>query len=202
MFLFLTNLKIIKFNFMEEEVQFLLDITIEKMEKALSHLDKELIGIRAGKADPGMLSTINVDYYGNATPLSQVANINTPDARTISIQPWEKAMIGPIEKAILLANIGLNPVNNGEVIHLNIPILTEERRKELVKQAKAEGENAKISVRNARREANEELKKMKKDGLSEDVEKDTEIKVQKLTDDYIKKIDEKIESKESDILTI
>ncbi len=187
---------------MEEEVQFLLDITIEKMEKALSHLDKELIGIRAGKADPGMLSTINVDYYGNATPLSQVANINTPDARTISIQPWEKAMIGPIEKAILLANIGLNPVNNGEVIHLNIPILTEERRKELVKQAKAEGENAKISVRNARREANEELKKMKKDGLSEDVEKDTEIKVQKLTDDYIKKIDEKIESKESDILTI
>ena len=187
---------------MEEEIQFLLDVTKEKMDKAISHLEKELIGIRAGKADPNMLSNITVDYYGNATPLTQVANVNTPDARTISIQPWEKNMIGPIEKAIQLANIGLNPVNNGEVIHLNIPVLTEERRKELVKQAKAEGENAKISIRNARRDANEELKKMKKDGLSEDIEKDTEIKVQKFTDDYIKIIDDKIASKENDILTI
>ena len=187
---------------MEEEIQFLLDVTIEKMEKAISHLDKELVGIRAGKADPNMLSTITVDYYGSETPLTQVANVNTPDARTISIQPWEKAMIGPIEKAIQLANIGLNPVNNGEVIHLNIPILTEERRKELVKQAKSEGENAKISIRNARRDANDELKKMKKDGLSEDVEKDTEEEVQKLTDKYIKMVDERIEKKEADILTI
>lgn len=187
---------------MEEEILFLLDVTTEKMDKAIFHLDKELLSIRAGKADPNILSNISVDYYGSETPLSQVANINTPDARTIAIQPWEKNMIGPIEKAILNANIGLNPTNNGEIIHLNIPILTEERRKNLVKQVKSEGEIAKVSIRNTRRETNDELKKMKKEGLSEDVEKDTEAKVQKLTDDYIKTIEEKLEIKEKDILTI
>ncbi|MFH2142995.1 MAG: ribosome recycling factor [Bacteroidota bacterium] len=187
---------------MNEEVEMLIEITSEKMEKSKIHLEKELSKIRAGKADPRMLDGIIVNYYGNNTPVNQVSSINTPDPRTISIQPWEKAMLEIIEKAILAANIGLTPMNNGELIRINVPILTTERRKDLVKQVKNEAENAKIGIRNTRRESNEEIKKLKNDGLSEDIAKDTEDTVQKLTDNYIKKVDEIIEKKEKEILTI
>ena len=187
---------------MEEEVDFLMDITKEKMDKAIHYLKDELIKLRAGKANPHMLDGVMVEYYGAKTPLSQVSNVNSSDARTILIQPWEKTMIEPIEKAILHANLGFNPVNNGEVIRINVPALTEERRKILVKQVKHEGENAKVSIRNARREANEEIKKMQKDGLPEDVAKTTEAGIQKLTDSYSTEIDELLEKKEQDIMTV
>lgn len=149
-----------------------------------------------------MLEGIMVDYYGSTDPPSTGANVNTPDPRTIAVQPWEKAMIEPIEKAIMLANLGLNPENNGEMIRINVPALTEERRKDLVKQVKKEGEDAKISLRNVRKESNLELKKMQKEGLSEDMEKDAEAEVQKLTDQYSKVIDQQVDKKEKDILTI
>jgi len=187
---------------MTEEIEILLEMAQEKMEKAISHLEFELVKIRAGKANPGMLEGVMVDYYGSMTPLQQVANVNTPDPRTIAIQPWEKAMIVPIEKAIMAANLGFNPENNGEIVRINVPPLTEERRKDLVKQAKKEAEDARISLRNIRRDSNEELKKMKKDGLAEDVEKDAETEVQKLTDKYAKVVDEHIAKKEKDILTL
>ncbi|MCK3684009.1 ribosome recycling factor [Maribellus sp. YY47] len=187
---------------MQEEVQFVLDVCKEKMGGAVLHLEKELVHIRAGKASPAMLDGVHVEYYGSLTPLSQVSNVSTPDARTIAIQPWEKKMIPEIEKAIMAANLGLNPDNNGEIIRINIPVLTEERRKGLVKQANNEGENAKISVRSARKDANDSLKKLQKDGLSEDVEKDAEAEVQKMTDKYTKMIDSLVEAKEKDIMTI
>lgn len=187
---------------MNEEVQFILEDAAERMAKALEHLDKELGKIRAGKANPKMLEGLLVDYYGTMTPLQQVSNINTPDARTIAIQPWEKAMINPIERAIMAANLGMNPDNNGEIIRLNVPPLTEERRKGLVKQAKQEAEEAKISVRTIRRDVIEEVKKLKKDGLPEDMEKDAEGEAQKLHDRFIKKVDELMEKKEKDILTV
>jgi len=187
---------------MEEEVQLYLDDSKEKMENAISHLDRELIKIRAGKADPHMLDGVSVDYYGSLTPLSRVSNINTPDPRTIKVQPWEKSLIPVIEKAIMTANLGLNPTNNGELVIINVPVLTEERRKDLVKQVKQEGETAKVSIRTARRETNDELKKLQKDGLSEDQEHDAEDKVQKLHDEYIQKIDEVIDKKVEDILTV
>ncbi|SMO62490.1 ribosome recycling factor [Saccharicrinis carchari] len=187
---------------MTEEIELLMDVTKEKMDKTIEHLDHQLIKVRAGKANPGMLEGIMVDYYGSMTPLQQVANINTPDPRTIVIQPWEKAMIVPIEKAIMLANLGLNPENNGELVRINVPPLTEERRKDLVKQVKREAEEARISLRNLRREANDELKKMLKDGLPEDMEKDAVADVQKLTDSYSDIIEERIKAKEKDILTI
>lgn len=187
---------------MNEDVELLLEITQEKMDKALTHLQKELGKIRAGKADPKMLDGIFVDYYGNKSPLSQVSNINTPDPRTISIQPWEKSMVEVIEKAILAANIGLTPMNNGELIRINIPILTQERRKELVKQVKTEGENTKIAIRNIRRESNEDVKKLKKDGLSEDLAKNAEDEIQKITDNSINKTDEIIDLKEKQIMTV
>ncbi len=187
---------------MTEEIEILLEMAQEKMDKAITHLEHELIKIRAGKASPGMLDGVMVDYYGSMTPLQQVANINTPDPRTIAIQPWEKAMIQPIEKAIMVANLGFNPENNGEIVRINVPPLTEERRKDLVKQAKKEAEDARISIRNVRRDSNEELKKMKKDGLAEDIEKDAETEVQKLTDKYSNIVDEHIAKKEKDILTI
>jgi ribosome recycling factor len=187
---------------MQEEVDFIIDHCKEKMRDAIKHLEKELIHIRAGKASPSMLDSIHVDYYGSLTPLNQVSNVSTPDARTIAIQPWEKNLIPVIEKAILAANLGFNPENNGEIIRINIPALTEERRKLLVKQAGQEGETAKVSIRTSRKEANESLKKLLKDGLSEDVEKDAEAEVQKLTDDYGKKIDTLVEAKEKDIMTI
>ena len=187
---------------MEEEVQLQLEDTRERMEKAISHLEEELLRVRAGKATTNILDGIMVDYYGSSTHLSQVSNISTPDARTIAIQPWEKSMIDPIEKAIMAANIGLNPSNNGEVIRLNIPPLTEERRKNLVKQVKAMGENAKVSIRTARREANEAFKQMKKEGLEEDLEKQSEHDAQVLTDKSIAAVDKLVEIKEKDIMTI
>ena len=187
---------------MEEEIQLHLEDALEKMEKAVSHLEDELLRVRAGKATPNILDGITVDYYGALTPLNQVSNINTPDGKTIALQPWEKSMIGPIEKAILAANIGLNPINNGELIRINIPPLTEERRNNLVKQIKHMAENTRVSVRNTRRETNEGLKQMKKDGLSEDLEKDAEVQVQEMTDQYISKVDSLFEVKEKDIMTI
>ncbi len=187
---------------MNDEVELILEDAEEKMQRGLKHLDSELAKIRAGRASVNMVDGIAVDYYGSMTPLNQVANINTPDPRTLAIQPWEKTMIDPIEKAILAANIGLTPMNNGEIIRISIPMLTEQRRQELVKQVKNEGENTKVSIRNSRRDANEHLKKLLKEGLSEDLEKDAESAVQELTDDYIKQVDTKISTKETDIMTI
>jgi len=172
------------------------------MEKSISHLENELMKIRAGKANPHMLDGIMINYYGVQTPLNQVSNIGTPDPRSLVIQPWDRSIIETIEKAIMQANIGLNPVNNGEVIRINVPPLTEERRKELVKQVKNEGENTKIGIRTARKDANEELKKMKKEGLAEDEEKIAQDEVQKLTDEYTEKIDMILEAKEKDIMTV
>ncbi len=187
---------------MEEEVQLILDEAREKMEHALVHLEAELAKIRAGKASPAMLEGIKVDYYGTETPLNQVSNINTPDAKSITIQPWEKKMLEVIEKAILAANIGLTPINNGEVIRINIPPLTEERRTQLVKQVKGEGETSKIGIRHAREWAKKEFKRMQKEGLSEDAEKAAEEELQELTDEYIRKVDVIVEKKEEDIMTI
>jgi ribosome recycling factor len=187
---------------MNEEVQLYTDDAVEKMEKALKHLSAGLVKLRAGKASPSMLDGILVNYYGTPTPLQQVASINTPDARSIIIQPWEKKVIDAIEKAIFAANIGLTPSNNGETVRLTIPPLTEDRRKGLVKQVKGEGENAKISIRNARRDAIEEFKKLEKNGLPEDMEKDAEDDIQKLTDKYYKKVDEILAKKEAEIMTV
>lgn len=187
---------------MNEELQFILDSTKEAMQSAIEHLDKQLQKIRAGKASPMMLSGVMVDYYGAKTPLAQVANVNTLDGRTITVQPWEKSMMQPIEKAIIDSNLGLNPQNNGEQIMINVPMLTEERRRDLSKQAKAEGEHAKVGIRNARKEANDEIKKLKNDGLSEDLAKTAEADVQKVTDGFIAKVDHFIESKEKDIMTV
>ncbi len=187
---------------MEEEVQLVIDVAREKMDKAALHLEDELAHVRAGKANPAMLDGITVDYYGVITPLNQVSNISTPDARTILIQPWEKNMIDPIEKAIQAANLGLNPANNGELIRILVPALTEERRLNLVKQIKNMAENTRISIRNARREANEEFKKLQKEGLSEDLAKDAENEVQELTNNYSKQVDDIIEAKEKDIMTV
>ena len=187
---------------MNDEVELILEDAEEKMQRTTNHLDTELQNIRAGRASVNMLDGIQVDYYGSMTPLNQVANVNTPDARTLAIQPREKTMIDPIEKAILAANIGLTPMNNGEIIRINIPMLTEQRRQDLVKQVKNEGENSKVSVRNIRRDANEHLKKLLKEGLSEDLEKDAELSIQELTDNFIKEIEDKIVIKEKDIMTI
>lgn len=187
---------------MDELVELVLEDTRNKMEKSIAHLENELIKIRAGKANPHMLDGIMISYYGVQTPLNQVSNIGTPDPRTLAIQPWDRSMIETIEKAIMQANIGLNPVNNGEVIRINVPPLTEERRIDLVKQVKNEGENTKIGIRSARRDANEELKKMKKEGLAEDAERSAQDEVQKLTDEFIEQIDKILEAKEKDIMTI
>jgi ribosome recycling factor len=187
---------------MQEEVDFVLEHTEERMKAAIAHLEKELIHIRAGKASPAMLDAVMVEYYGSMTLLSKIANISTPDARTIAIQPWEKPLIPAIEKAILNANLGFNPSNNGEIIRINVPVLTEERRRMLVKQASQEGEIAKVSIRTVRKEANESLKKLQKDGLSEDLEKDAESIVQRRTNDYGIKIENLVKAKEKDIMTI
>ncbi|KPK88182.1 MAG: ribosome-recycling factor [Bacteroides sp. SM23_62_1] len=187
---------------MDELVELILEDTRAKMEKSISHLENELIIIRAGKANPHMLDGIMINYYGAQTPLNQVSNIGTPDPRTLAIQPWDRSMIETIEKAIMQANIGLNPINNGEIIRINVPPLTEERRRDLVKQVKTEGENTKIGIRSARRDANEELKKMKKEGLAEDAEKIAQEVVQKITDEFIEQIDRILEAKEKDIMTV
>ena len=182
-----------------EEMEFIVDAAKEGMEQAVVHLEKEMLNIRAGKANPIMLSSVKVDYYGTPTLISQVANVNSPDGRTLTVQPWEKGMLQEIEKAILAANLGFNPMNNGESIIINIPPLTEERRRDLAKLAKAETENAKIGVRAARKEANGDIKKS---DSSVDIQKNYEIDVQELTDIYISKIDEIFSSKEKEILTI
>jgi len=187
---------------MEDDVKLVLEDASDKMDKALEHLDRELSKVRAGKANPKMLDGVMVDYYGSMTPLAQVANINTPDPRTIAIQPWEKGMIPVIEKAIMAANLGMNPDNNGELVRINVPPLTEERRKELVKMAKKLAEDSRIGVRNDRREAMDEFKKLLKAGLPEDMEKDAADQAQKLTDRYMKKVDEMLEAKEKDIMTV
>jgi len=187
---------------MQLEVDFLLEHCKEKMQAAIAHLEKELVHIRAGKASPAMLDGVHVMYYGSLVPLSQVSNISTPDPRTIAIQPWEKNLIHDIEKAIMAANLGYNPENNGEIIRINVPVLTEERRRLLVKQANQEGEVAKVSIRTVRKEANESLKKLQKDGLSEDLEKDAESIVQRRTNDFGVKIENLVKAKEKDIMTI
>ena len=185
---------------MNEEIEFILDSSKESMEKALEHLKKQFVNIRAGKASPSMLGSVTVDYYGAQTPLSQVANVNTPDGRTITVQPWEKSMLQEIEHAIMVANLGFNPMNNGESIIINVPALTEERRKELAKQAKSEAEDAKISIRSSRKEANNEVKKL--NDISEDLKQNTETDIQEMTDMFIKKADEIFNSKEKEILTV
>jgi len=172
------------------------------MDKAIDHCENELQKIRAGKASPAMLDDVYVDYYGTSTPLSQIGNVNTPDARTIVVQPWEKNMLGPIEKAIMEANLGLNPQNDGVIIRLNVPPLTEERRRDLVKKAKAEAETGKIAIRNLRKDANEKIRKLKAEGVSEDEMKTGEAEIQKLTDAYIIKVDQHSEAKEKDIMTV
>lgn len=187
---------------MNEFIKMELDEAKTLMEKALAHTDLEFTKIRAGKASVGMLDGIAADYYGAPTPLTQVANINTPDARTIVVQPWEKSMIGPIEKAIMEANIGLNPQNDGQVIRLNVPPLTEERRRDLVKKVKEEAEQGRIAIRNIRKNTNESIKKLKNDGASEDEIKVGETEVQKLTDAFIAKVDHLAEVKEKDVMTV
>ncbi len=187
---------------MNEEVELVIEETKDRMQKALEHLEYELARLRAGRANPVLLDGITVDYYGVNSPLSQVSNINTPDAKTILIQPWEKNMLGTIEKAILAANIGLTPMNNGEVIRISIPPLTEDRRHRLVKQVRNEGETAKISLRNARKWANDELKKMLKDGLPEDIEKDASENIQDMTHDFSAKVDKVMATKEKEVMTV
>jgi ribosome recycling factor len=187
---------------MNEEVEMILELTRDNMQSAIDHLEKELIHIRAGKASPRMLDSVMVDYYGSMTPLSQIASITTPDAKTIAVQPWEKQMISPIEKSILIANLGFNPNNNGEIIRIFIPPLTEERRKALGKDVNREGEAAKVSIRSARKDANDHLRKLLKEGLAEDNEKDAVELVQKMTDEFSKKIDVAIDKKHIEIMTI
>ncbi|MEA4935028.1 MAG: ribosome recycling factor [Paludibacter sp.] len=185
-----------------QDIKPILNQAEENMEAAILFLDEALAHIRAGKANPRILDGIRIEYYGSHVPLSNVATVTTPDAKTITIQPWEKAMIGVIEKAILNSDVGITPMNNGETIRLGIPPLTEERRRQLVKQSKHEGEEAKISVRNARREAIEKLKKLSKDGLPEDVAKDAEGEAQKIHDKYIRKVDDLLMAKEKEIMTV
>jgi ribosome recycling factor len=187
---------------MSEALDNILDDVSEHMKKAINHLEMELVKVRAGKANPQMVDGIFAEYYGNPTPLNQVANITVTDARTLSIQPWEKNMLGPIEKAILAANIGVTPSNDGSYIRLFLPPLTEERRKELVKRAHGEGEHAKIAIRNIRRDNIEHIKKLQKDGLSEDAAKDAEGKIQITTDKFILLVDQHLKDKEKEIMTI
>ncbi|WP_026754072.1 ribosome recycling factor [Sediminibacter sp. Hel_I_10] len=185
---------------MNEDIKFIIDSTKESMQNAIKHLEKQFVNIRAGKASPAMLGSVMVDYYGSQTPLSQVANVNTPDGRTITVQPWEKNMLQEIERSIMNANLGLNPMNNGDLIIINVPPLTEERRKTLSKQAKAEAEDAKVSIRAARKDANNDIKDL--EDASEDLKANAEIDVQQLTDKYVKKVDEVYEVKEKEIMTV
>ena len=182
-----------------EEIEFILDTSKESMQKTIGHLEVAFSKIRAGKASPQMLDSVSIDYYGTLTPLNQASNINT-DAKTISVQPWDKSLLDVMEKAIIDANLGFTPMNNGEMIMINIPPLTEERRRELVKLAKSESENAKVSIRNSRKEANDELKKL--EGISEDVLKDAEQSVQDITNAFSAKIDSFFTKKESEIMTV
>jgi len=182
-----------------EELDFIIEASIEQMDNSIKFLEKELLNIRAGKANPNMLSSVKVDYYGSLTPLNQIANVNTPDSQTLSIQPWEKDKLEDIEKAILVSNLGFNPMNNGESIIISIPPLTEERRKELVKVAKSEAENAKVSIRNTRKDANNEIRKS---DVSDDLKSNYEIDIQEATDKYISRIDSIFSAKEKEILSV
>ena len=182
-----------------EDLDFIIETTKELMDESVKYLEKELLNIRAGKANPNMLSSIKVEYYGVLTPLNQISNINTPDSQTISIQPWEKDKLQDIEKAIIDSNLGFNPMNNGESILINIPPLTQERRIELVKLAKSEAENAKVSIRNSRKDANNEIRKSE---FSEDIRSNYELDIQEITDKYVKKIDSIFSSKEAEILKV
>ena len=187
---------------MSEDVSTTLELTEDSMKKAINHLESELIKIRAGKANPQMLDGIIVDYYGTPTPLNQVGNVSVLDARTLTIQPWEKNMLQPIERSIIASNIGINPQNDGNIIRLFLPPLTEERRKELVKRCQGEGEHCRISIRNIRRDAIEEIKKMQKSGLSEDAAKDAEGEVQEITNKYIAAVEKHLTIKEKEIMAI
>jgi ribosome recycling factor len=185
-----------------EEVSLALEMAEDSMKKAINHLEAELVKIRAGKANPQMLEGIMVDYYGSATPLNQVGNVSVMDARTLTIQPWEKNMLQPIERAIIASNIGINPQNDGSIIRLFLPPLTEERRKELVKRCLGEGEHCKVSVRNIRRDTIEAIKKAQKNGLSEDAAKDYEAEAQELTNRYISIVDKHLAAKEKEIMAV
>jgi ribosome recycling factor len=187
---------------MEEDIALIQEEARESMEKGIRHFESELSKIRAGKASPDMLDGIQVEYYGNPAPIQQVASVNVQDARTLTVQPWEKNMIQTIEKAIMAATIGINPQNDGQVIRLFLPPLTEERRRDLVKRVNAEGEHAKIAIRNSRREAMEQVKKLQKDGLSKDAAKSAEDDIQSLTDSYITTIDKRCASKEKEIMVV
>ena len=187
---------------MNEEAQMYIDEAEEKMKAAVVHFEGELAKIRAGKASPAILAGINVDYYGTPTPLNQVANVGTTDARTIVVQPWEKTMLPKIEKEILKANLGLTPTNNGEILRIVIPALTEERRKALVKQVKTEAENGRVAVRSVRKDTNNTLKALEKDGLTEDESKKGQEEVQKLTDRFVADIDKISQAKEAEIMTV
>jgi ribosome recycling factor len=187
---------------MIDKAQAVIDAVKEKMQSAVTYLDEDLKTYRAGKANPAVFNSVVVNYYGTMTPIPQVASITTPDAKTMLIQPWDRNLIQPVEKAIMDANLGFTPQNNGEVIRINIPALTEERRKELVKKARTAGENAKVGVRNARRDAIDALKKLQKEGLPEDTEKDFEDEVQKLTDNFSKKVEDILSAKEKEIMTV
>ena len=182
-----------------EDIKIIIDTIEELMKNSVAHLDKSFLNIRAGKATPMMLNSVSIDYFGTNTPLNQVANINTPNSQTISVQPWDKSIIPEIEKAIITSNLGFNPMNNGESVIINVPPLTEDRRKDLVKQAKAEAENSKISIRTSRKEANSEIKNL---SLSEDEIKNAELDIQNLTNNYISLIDEKLQVKEKEIMTV
>jgi ribosome recycling factor len=184
------------------DIKTVLDTTKTLMEKAIAHLEQELQKVRAGKANPVMLENVMVDYYGSKVTLSNTASINTQDARTLIIQPWEKSMLTPIEKAIQAANLGFNPQNDGVIIRIVVPPLTEERRKDLTKTAKSLGEDAKITIRNLRKDAMEQIKKLQKDGLPEDTAKDGETKIQNLTNDYVLKVEKHVEQKEKEIMTV
>lgn len=184
------------------DIKSILDHVRGAMDKSIVRLESELTKVRAGKANPSMLENVMVDYYGNKVPVSQTANVNTQDSRTLIIQPWEKTMLTPIEKAIQAANLGLNPQNDGVIIRITVPPLTEERRKELVKTAKTSGEDAKVGIRTARKDGMEHVKRLQKNGLPEDEAKDGETKIQAVTDEYIKKIDKHLEQKEKEILTV
>jgi len=187
---------------MNEEINFCLDLAREQMQESLNHLEISLSKIRAGKASPQMLRAVVVDYYGSVTPLTQMANVTTPDSQTITIQPFDKSMISDIEQAIVNAQLGFNPSNNGEKVIINVPALTEERRRDLVKQVKIEIEKSKISCRNIRQKSNDELKKIGKEGVSEDIIRDAEESVQLITNEYTIKIDDIFSSKESDIMQV
>lgn len=187
---------------MEAKAKELIVSAKEKLQCPITKYEKDLTKIRAGKASPAMLESVKVDYYGNLVPLAQVASINTPDSKTIVLQPWEKKIIDVIEKAILAANLGFTPMNDGVLIRIVLPPVTEERRKDLVKQVRTEAENIRVSIRNIRRDLNEDLKKLKKDGLAEDIFKDTEISIQKLTDAFVKTVDEMAKSKEDEIMKV